>query len=60
MLTKTDLVEDELLSLVRAEAEELVAGSFLDGAPIVPLSVRSKIGLDELRAALASNRQSHS
>jgi selenocysteine-specific elongation factor len=52
VLTKTDLVEDELLSLVRAEAEELVAGSFLDGAPIVPLSVRSKIGLDELRAAL--------
>jgi len=52
ILTKTDLVEGELLSLVRAEAEELVAGSFLDGAPIVPVSVRSKIGLDELRAAL--------
>jgi selenocysteine-specific elongation factor len=52
VLTKTDLVEDELLSLVRAEAEELVAGSFLDGAPILPLSVRSKIGLDELRVAL--------
>jgi selenocysteine-specific elongation factor len=52
ILTKTDLVEDELLSLVRAEAEELVAGSFLDGAPIVPVSVRSRIGLDELRAEL--------
>jgi selenocysteine-specific elongation factor len=52
ILTKTDLVEGELLSLVRAEAEELVAGSFLDGAPIVPVSVRSRIGLDELRAAL--------
>ena len=52
VLTKTDLVEDELLSLVRAEAEELVAGSFLDGAPIVPVSVRSRMGLDELRAAL--------
>ncbi len=53
VLTKTDLVEGELLSLVRSEAEELVAGSFLDGAPIVPVSVRSKIGLDELRAALS-------
>ena len=52
VLTKTDLVEAELLSLVRAEAEELVAGSFLDGAPIVSVSVRSKIGLDEMRAAL--------
>lgn len=52
ILTKTDLVEDELLSLVRAEAEELVAGSFLDGAPIVPVSVRSRIGLDELSSAL--------
>ena len=52
VLTKTDLVEGELLSLVRAEAEELVAGSFLEGAPIVPLSVRSKIGLDQLRTTL--------
>jgi selenocysteine-specific elongation factor len=52
VLTKTDLVEDELLSLVRAEAEELVAGSFLDGAPIIPVSVRSRVGLDELSAAL--------
>ena len=52
VLTKTDLVEDELLSLVRAEAEELVAGSFLDGAPIVAVSARTKAGLEELRAAL--------
>lgn len=52
VLTKTDLVEEELLSLVRAEAEELVAGSFLEGAPIIPTSVRSGVGLDELRAAL--------
>jgi selenocysteine-specific elongation factor len=52
VLTKTDLVEEELLSLVRAEAEELVAGSFLEGAPIVPASVRTSEGLDELRTAL--------
>lgn len=52
VLTKTDLVEAELLSLVRAEAEELVAGSFLEGAPIVPVSVRSSVGLDELRTAM--------
>ena len=52
VLTKTDLVEDELLSLVRTEAEELVAGSFLQGAPIIPVSARSGVGLDELRLAL--------
>lgn len=52
VLTKTDLVEAELLSLVRAEAEELVAGSFLEGAPIIPVSARSGEGLEELRAAL--------
>jgi selenocysteine-specific elongation factor len=52
LLTKTDLVEDELLSLVRAEAEELVAGSFLEGAPILPVSARTGDGLEEFRAAL--------
>jgi selenocysteine-specific elongation factor len=52
VLSKTDLVEEELLGLVRAEAEELVAGSFLDGAPILAVSVRSEAGLEELRAAL--------
>ncbi|HEV2883384.1 MAG TPA: selenocysteine-specific translation elongation factor [Pyrinomonadaceae bacterium] len=51
-LTKTDLVEDELLSLVRAEAEELVAGSFLDGSPTIGVSARTGAGLDELRDAL--------
>ena len=52
VLTKTDLVEEELLSLVRAEAEELVAGSFLEGAPIIAVSARSGDGLEEFRAAL--------
>src|SRR3982751_1393753 len=35
-LTKSDLVDDDILGLVRLEAEELVAGSFLEGAPVVP------------------------
>jgi len=52
LLTKTDLVEDELLTLVRAEAEELVAGSFLERAPILAVSARTGAGLEELRAAL--------
>jgi selenocysteine-specific elongation factor len=52
VITKTDLVEGELLSLVRDEAEELVAGSFLEGAPIVTVSARTGSGLDELRVVL--------
>ncbi|MFN2514423.1 MAG: EF-Tu/IF-2/RF-3 family GTPase, partial [Pyrinomonadaceae bacterium] len=41
-----------LLSIVRSEAEELVAGSFLEGAPIIAVSARTGTGLDEFRAAL--------
>ncbi|MCA1566223.1 MAG: selenocysteine-specific translation elongation factor [Acidobacteria bacterium] len=52
VVTKIDTVDEELLALVRAEAEELVAGSFLDGAPIVAVSARSGAGLDELREEL--------
>jgi selenocysteine-specific elongation factor len=52
VLTKTDLVDEDLLALVRAEAMELVTGSFLEGAPVVPVSVRSGVGLDDLRATL--------
>ncbi|MFN2515730.1 MAG: selenocysteine-specific translation elongation factor [Pyrinomonadaceae bacterium] len=52
VITKTDLVEEELLSLVRAEAEELVAGSFLEGSPVVFVSARTQAGLEELRAVI--------
>jgi len=48
-LTKCDLVDDEVLELARAEAEELVPG-----APVVAVSARSGAGLAELRAALAA------
>ena len=52
-LTKADLVDDEILALVRTEVEELVAGSFLEGAPIVPVSSVTGAGLEQLRQALA-------
>ncbi len=52
-LTKADLVDDDILALVRTEVEELVAGSFLEGAPIVPVSSVTGAGLEELRQALA-------
>jgi len=52
-LTKSDLVDPDILGLVRLEVEELVAGSFLEGAPIVAVSSTTGAGLDELRLALA-------
>ena len=51
-LTKSDLVDDETIELVRLETADLVAGSFLEGAPVVAVSARSGDGLEELRAAL--------
>jgi selenocysteine-specific elongation factor len=51
-ITKSDLVEREILDLVRLEVQEFVAGSFLDGAPIVAMSARTGDGLDTLRAEL--------
>ena len=51
-ITKADLVDAEMLGLVRLEIEELVRGSFLEGAPIVSLSARTGTGLDTLKQEL--------
>ena len=52
-LTKVDLVDAETVELVRLEARELIGGSFLEGAPVVPVSANTEVGLPELRTALA-------
>jgi selenocysteine-specific elongation factor len=54
-LTKADLVDADTLELVRLEVRDLVAGSFLEGAPIVPVSARTGQGLDLLRTALVAH-----
>src|SRR5512136_2606333 len=51
-LTKADLVDDEVLDLVRMEVRDLVTGSFLEPAPMVAVSSRTGQGLPELREAL--------
>ncbi len=48
-LTKADLASPELAQL---EVEDFVRGSFLEGAPVVPVSAATGAGLAELRAAL--------
>jgi selenocysteine-specific elongation factor len=52
VLTKSDLVDAEMLDLVRLEVKELVQGSFLQESPVVAVSSRTGAGLDDLRAEL--------
>ena len=51
-LTKADLVEPELLELVRLEVDEFTAGSFLEGAAKIAVSSVTGEGLVELRSEL--------
>ncbi|MGH9159956.1 MAG: selenocysteine-specific translation elongation factor [Vicinamibacteraceae bacterium] len=51
-LTKRDLIDEEMLELARLEVREVVAGTFLENAPVIAVSARTGEGLDLLRAAL--------
>ena len=51
-LTKSDMVDGDTLELVRMEAEEFLRGSFLEQAPLVPVSAKTGAGLGELKKAL--------
>ncbi len=52
VITKKDLVDEEMLALVEDEARELVNGSFLEKAPLVAVSSRTGAGLDDLKSRL--------
>jgi len=56
-LTKCDVADQESQALAALETAELVAGSFLAGAPLVRVSARTGEGLPELRAALLALAQ---
>ena len=51
-LTKCDTADADMQALAEMEVRELVAGSFLEGAPILRLSARTGQGLEALRDAL--------
>src|SRR6202140_1812885 len=51
-LAKSDLVDSDMLGLVRLEVEEYLRGSFLEQAQIVPVSAKTGAGLAELKKAL--------
>jgi selenocysteine-specific elongation factor len=48
VISKKDLVEDDLLDLVEAEAAEVIAGTALEGSPVVACSAVTGEGLPEL------------
>ncbi|CAN5528824.1 selenocysteine-specific translation elongation factor [soil metagenome] len=53
VLTKTDLADAETLELAKLDAAELVAGSFLAGAPVVCISSRTGDGIEALKNTIA-------
>jgi selenocysteine-specific elongation factor len=54
VITKADLADEGMLDVVRTEVRELVAGSFLESAPVAVVSARTGEGLPALRRTLAA------
>ncbi len=52
VLTKVDLVDEEWLALVEEEISDFTRGTFLDQAPVIPVSSATGQGLPELTQAL--------
>jgi selenocysteine-specific elongation factor len=53
VLTKIDMVDEEMVLLAEDDIRGAVAGTFLEGAPIVPISSTTGVGLDALKTLLA-------
>ena len=52
VITKTDLVDDEMVELVKAEVEEVLAPTTFRDASILAVSANTGQGLEELKAAI--------
>ncbi len=52
VLTKQDLVDEELLEMVKLDAAELVQNSFLENAPMMVVSAKTGAGIEVLKATL--------
>lgn len=58
VLTKIDLADAETLELAKLDVAELVAGSFLEFAPVIEVSSRSLAGIDAVREHLRQSAKS--
>ncbi len=54
VVTKTDLVDDEWRDMVEDVVREELAGTFLQDAPILPVSSKTGEGVDDVRNVLAT------
>jgi len=54
-ITKSDVADPDIVDLVRLEIEELVAGSFLEGKPVVPCSSTTGAGIDDVKRAIIAS-----
>ena len=52
VITKTDLVDEEMVELVMAEVEDALKGTSFENSAMVGVSANTGAGLDELRSAL--------
>ena len=52
VLTKIDLVDEELLELVRLEVSELARNSFLENARVITVSAKTGAGIEEFKSVL--------
>lgn len=51
-ITKIDTADPDMIELAAAEAHELVEGTFLESAAVVPVSAHAGTGIEALRIAL--------
>ena len=54
VITKTDLVDEEMVELVKAEVEDAMEGTSFEGCPMVGVSAYSGDGMDDLKATMDS------
>ena len=52
VINKRDLVDEEWFGLIKSDVAAMVKGSFLDGAPVIPVSSLTGDGIPELRQVL--------
>ena len=52
VVTKSDLVDEELVELVKAEVEDTLRGTSFEGCPMVGVSAYTGEGLDELKSVI--------
>lgn len=54
VLTKKDMVDDDMLELVMEDTRENAKGSFLENAPIIPVSAYTGEGIEELKKTIVT------